>query len=110
MRAIVATRYGPPDVLQCEDVETPTPADGEVLLAVHAAALNAVDRGFEAPWPAMRLVTGLRRPKDQRVGHDVAGVVVAIGRAVTRFAVGDAVFGMGRGAFAEYACAAESAL
>jgi len=110
MRAIVARRYGPPDVLRCEDVGVPTPADGEVRLAVRAAAVNPVDRGFEAPWPVLRLMTGLRRPKDPRVGHDVAGVVDSVGRAVTRFAPGDAVFGLCRGAFAEYACAAESAL
>ena len=110
MRAIVSHRYGPPEVLQCEDVGTPTPADGEVLLAVRAASLNPADRLFEAQWPVLRLITGLRRPKDPRVGHDVAGEVVAVGRSVTRFAPGDAVFGVCRGAFAEYACAAESAL
>ena len=110
MRAIVASRYGPPEVLQCEDVGTPTPADGEVLLAVRAAAVNPADRLFEAPWPVMRLATGLRRPKDPRVGSDVSGVVESVGRAVTRFAPGDAVFGVCRGALAEYACAAEAAL
>jgi NADPH:quinone reductase-like Zn-dependent oxidoreductase len=110
MRAIVAPRYGPPEVLRCEDVPTPTPADGEVLLAVRAASVNPADRHFEAPWPVLRLMTGLRRPKDPRVGHDVAGEVVAVGRAVTRFAPGDAVFGVCRGALAEYACAPEAAL
>src|SRR4051794_34153531 len=102
MRAIVSRSYGPPEVLRCEDVDTPTPGDDEVLLAVRAASANPADRAFEAPWPVMRLMTGLRRPKDQRVGHDVAGVVQAVGRAVTRFAPGDAVFGVCRGAFAEY--------
>jgi NADPH:quinone reductase-like Zn-dependent oxidoreductase len=110
MRAIVSPRYGPPDVLRYADVATPTPADGEVLLAVRAASVNPADRHFESPWPVLRLMTGLRRPKDPRVGHDVAGVVESVGRAVTRFARGDAVFGVCRGALAEYACAREAAL
>jgi NADPH:quinone reductase-like Zn-dependent oxidoreductase len=110
MRAIVSPQYGPPEVLRCEDVATPTPGDGEVLLAVRAASVNPADRAFEAPWPVLRLMTGLRRPRDPRVGHDVAGEVVAVGRAVTQFAPGDAVFGVCRGALAEYACAPEAAL
>ena len=110
MRAIVAPRYGPPDVLRCEDVPTPVAADDEVLLAVRAASVNPADRMFEAPVPMLRLMTGLRRPKDPRVGHDVAGVIESVGRAVTRFAPGDAVFGVCRGALAEYACAKQSAL
>jgi NADPH:quinone reductase-like Zn-dependent oxidoreductase len=109
MRAIVAPRYGPPDVLRCEDVAEPTPADDEVLLAVRAASVNPIDRTYAVP-ALVRLVTGLRAPKDPRVGHDVAGEVVAVGRAVTRFAPGDAVFGVCRGAFAERACAKASTL
>ena len=67
MRAIVSHRYGPPEVLQCEDVGTPTPADGEVLLAVRAASLNPADRLFEAQWPVLRwqIIISLNTPPHQ---------------------------------------------
>ncbi len=112
MKAIVRTRYGSPDVLQLKEVETPVPKDDELLVQVHAASVNALD------WHTMRgkpfLVRtgggGFRKPKDQRLGVDLAGRVAAVGGNVTRFQLGDAVFGRGRGAFAEYACAREGAL
>ncbi len=111
MRAIVYDTYGPPDVLRCAEVERPTPADGQVLVRVRAASVNPLDWHFMRGSPRMvRLMTGLTRPKVHRLGVDVAGVVEAVGRSVTGFKAGDEVFGACRGSFAEYACAAESAL
>jgi len=111
MKAIVCHRYGGPEMLQVEDVEKPAPGDGEVLIQVRAAALNALDwhllRGHP---PLFRLMSGLRRPKHSRPGHDVAGRVESVGRAVTRFRPGDDVFGLCRGALAEYAVTKESSL
>ena len=112
MKAIVYHRYGSPDVLQCEEIEKPTPADDEVLIRVHAASLNPLNyhlvRG--KPYVVRILFGGLRKPKDKRLGGDVAGQVEAVGRNVTRFKLGDEVFGSCRGAFANYACASESRL
>lgn len=111
MRAAVYRRYGPPEVVRVEEVETPVPGEGEVLIAVRAAAVNPLDIGFIRGTPRLlRLAVGLRAPKRTRPGVDVAGVVEAIGGGVTRFAPGDAVFGLCPGAFAEYACGAETAL
>src|SRR2546423_1283276 len=110
MKAIVCHNYGPPDVLKCEDIEKPNAGDDEVLIRVHAASVNPVDRLFRGEPYAIRILTGLRRPKDTRLGHDVAGQVEAVGGNVTRFKPGDEVLGLCRGAFAEYACASESAL
>ncbi len=111
MKAIVCSNYGPPDVLRCEEIERPTAGDDEVLLRVCAAAVNPLDAHFMRGMPYfLRLMAGLRKPKDRRLGVDVAGQVAAVGRNVTRFKPGDEVFGSCRGAFAEYACAAESAL
>jgi NADPH:quinone reductase-like Zn-dependent oxidoreductase len=108
MKAIVYYNYGSPDVLKCEEVEKPAPNDDEVLIKVRAASVNPYDwhamRG--KPYP-LRIVAGLRKPKDRRLGADVAGQVAAVGRNVTRFKPGDVVLGMCRGAFAEYACASE---
>ena len=110
MKAIVHHTYGPPDVLRCEEAAKPTPGDDEVLIRVRAAAVNPVDRTFRGKPYLVRLMTGLRRPKETRFGNDVAGEVEAVGRNVTRFRPGDAVFGSCRGACAEYACGAESVL
>ena len=106
MQAIVSRTYGSPDVLRCEDVERPIPADDEVLISVQAASVNPYDWHFMRGEPYLfRLVAGLGRPKSQRLGADVAGTVEAVGKDVARFAVGDEVFGAGRGSFAELACA-----
>ena len=111
MKAIVYHRYGSPDVLECEEIEKPTPGDDEVLIRVRAAAVNPMDWHFVRGTPYfVRMMTGLRRPKDRRLGVDVAGEVEAVGRNVTRLKPGDEVFGVCRGALAEYACAAESKL
>ena len=112
MRAIVYTKYGPPDVLQLREVEDPTPKDDEVLIGVAAASVNAYDWHFlTADIFLIRLMGGgLLRPKDTRLGSDIAGRVEAVGRNVTQFQPDDEVFGMVRGGFAEYACAPERAL
>lgn len=112
MRAIVYTEYGPPDVIQFMEVAKPTPKDDEVLIKVRAASLNTLDwrlvRG--KPVVARLMIGGLRKPKITQLGRDVAGQVEAIGRNVTQFKPGDEVFGVCRGAFAEYGCAFEDKL
>jgi NADPH:quinone reductase-like Zn-dependent oxidoreductase len=109
MKAIVCRSYGSPDVLRCQETEKPAPADNEVLIRVRAASVNPLDWHMMRGSPSIvRIVAGLRRPKDTRTGVDVAGQVEAVGGKVTRFKPGDEVFGSCRGAFAEYACAPES--
>ncbi len=122
MKAAVYTRYGPPDVIQIQDVEKPVPKDHEVLVRVRAASVNPLDEGLMRG--GGRVVTGLSKPKITRLGVDVSGQVEAVGRNVTRFKRGDEVFGVcisdpqasalrvwiPQGAFAEYACAHEFAL
>src|SRR5438552_4717118 len=110
MKAIVYHSYGPPDVLKCEEIEKPSAGDNEVLIKVRAAAVNPLDLLFRGTSYMVRVITGLRRPKDTRLGVDVAGQVEAVGRNVTQFKPGDAVFGTCKGAFAEYVCTSESAL
>jgi NADPH:quinone reductase-like Zn-dependent oxidoreductase len=111
VKAASYTRYGPPDVIQITDVEKPVPKDKEVLLKVCAASVNPYDWHFLRGTPYfIRISIGLSKPKDSRLGADVAGEVVAVGPSVTRLKPGDAVFGLGRGSFAEYACAPESSL
>ncbi len=111
MKAIIYHTYGPPDVLKCEEVEKPSPGEDEVLIKVHAASANPLDWHFMRGEPYfLRMMAGLRNPKITRLGVDVAGQVEAVGRNVTQFKPGDAVFGSCRGAFAEYACTAASKL
>jgi len=111
MKAAIYTQYGPPDVLRIMDVDTPVPTDAEVLIRIHAAAVNPLDWHFLRGTPRVaRVVFGFAGPKDPRLGVDVAGQVEAVGKSVTRFKPGDAVFGVCKGAFAEYTCAAESKL
>ena len=111
MKAAVYRRYGPPDVVQIEDVEKPVPRDDEVLIKVRAASLNPLDWHFMRGMPrVVRLAAGLGRPKYTGLGTDVAGQVEAAGESVTRFRPGDEVFGTCRGAFAEYARASEAVL
>jgi NADPH:quinone reductase-like Zn-dependent oxidoreductase len=113
VKAAVRDRYGTPDVVRIEDVETPVPADGQILVRVRAASVNRADLDGIQPRPAfLRLFIGLRAPRNHRLGIDVAGTVEAVGPGVTRFKPGDRVFsdlfGQPLGAFAEYTCAAES--
>jgi NADPH:quinone reductase-like Zn-dependent oxidoreductase len=110
MKAIVYCEYGSPDVLKFEDVEKPVPNDDQVLIKVRAASLNALDTYLIRDAWLNRLIFGLRKPRETRVGRDVAGVVEAIGKNVTQFKPGDEVFGVCRGALAEYACPFERVL
>jgi NADPH:quinone reductase-like Zn-dependent oxidoreductase len=108
MKAVVQDRFGPPDVLQLTDTELPEVGAGDVLVRVHAAALNPADwhilRGD--PLVARLMGVGLRKPKTRVAGIDAAGVVEAVGGDVRLLQAGDEVLGFCRGAFAEYACAA----
>ncbi len=111
MKAIVQRRYGSPDVLQLRDIEQPTVGDDQVLVRVQAAAVNIGDWHLLRGVPyVIRLVAGLRRPRREIPGLDIAGQVEAVGRNVRGLRAGDEVFGWCKGAFAEYACAAESDL
>ncbi|HEY1521351.1 MAG TPA: NAD(P)-dependent alcohol dehydrogenase [Solirubrobacteraceae bacterium] len=111
MKAIIQTRYGSPDVLQLTDVDKPVVKDDEVLVHVHAAAVNIGDWHLLRGVPyVVRLVAGLRRPRREIPGLDVAGQVEAVGAHVEQFRPGDEVFGWCKGAFAEYVCAAASNL
>jgi NADPH:quinone reductase-like Zn-dependent oxidoreductase len=103
MQAIRQRGYGRPDrVLRLEQVEAPVPADDQVLVRVRASSINSADcRAVRADPVLVRLMGGLRSPKDPEVGRDVAGVVEAVGSAVTHLAIGDEVYGHAMGAFAE---------
>ena len=106
MKAIVQDEYGSADVLRFEDVDAPVAGKGEVLLRVEAASAFIGDWHVMTGTPyAIRLVSGLRSPKQRVRGQDVAGTVEALGEGVTGFLVGDEVFGVGVGTFAEYATA-----
>ncbi len=111
MKAIIQDKYGSPEALESRDIDRPVIGDDEVLVRVHAAGLHIGDcfgvRGSPLP---MRMVSGLLRPKYGVPGFDVAGQVEAVGSNVTRFQPGDEVFGVCKGACAEYACAAEDKL
>lgn len=103
MKAIVYRCYGSPEVLSFEEIARPTAADNEVLVKVHAAALNPLDWHYMRGTPyIMRTSSGLGAPEDIRMGVDFAGTVEAVGKNVTRFKPGDAVFGGKSGALAEY--------
>jgi NADPH:quinone reductase-like Zn-dependent oxidoreductase len=109
MRAAVHERYGPPEVLEVKEVEQPVPADGEVLVRVHASTVTRSDTGFRnTEYFFSRGLTGLRRPKRIVSGTELAGVVEAVGPAVTELRVGEEVFGFKGGANAEYVCVRES--
>jgi NADPH:quinone reductase-like Zn-dependent oxidoreductase len=113
VKAVVYTRYGPPDVLRLTDVDTPVPRDDEVLVKVHAVSLNASDWEGLRGTPLYSRLGGLRRPRRHILGSDVAGRVESVGRHVTAFQPGDDVFAdiLGRkGGFAEYVCVPQDAL
>jgi NADPH:quinone reductase-like Zn-dependent oxidoreductase len=117
MKAIVFTKYGPPDVLQFKEVEKPIPKDNEVLVKVHATTVTTGDvnaRGFIFVPPGLRLLArlmfGLIKPKKTILGFELAGEIEAVGKEVRLFNVGDQVFGIdgnGVGAYAEYKCMPE---
>jgi NADPH:quinone reductase-like Zn-dependent oxidoreductase len=106
MKAVVQDRYGEADVLHLEDIDTPRAGSGEVLLSVQAASLFAGDWHYMAGMPlAFRPASGLTKPKIRVRGRDVAGRVEALGPGVTQYRVGEAVYGICDGAFAEFAVA-----
>jgi NADPH:quinone reductase-like Zn-dependent oxidoreductase len=114
VRAVVHDRYGPPEVLRLEDVERPVPKDDEVLIRVHATTVNRTDCHVRQAKPFFwRFFAGMRRPKWRTLGSEFAGEVEAVGSAVTRFEVGDHVFGAkaflseGFGTQAEFVCKRE---
>ena len=112
MKAIVRDTYGSADILELREIDKPEIGDDEVLVRVHAAG---VDQGVwhvmtGLPYPIRLAGYGLRAPKNPVLGADVAGVVEAVGDGVTRCQVGDEVFGIGKGSYAEYARAREDRL
>ena len=111
MKAIVHDEYGPVEVLSLREIESPTPGLGEVLIEVHAAGVNPADWHLMTGVPYLaRLAFGLRRPKNPVRGADVAGVVQSVGPKVTGFRVGDRVFGVAKGSFAQFTVAAVGSL
>ncbi|MCX6048435.1 MAG: NAD(P)-dependent alcohol dehydrogenase, partial [Chloroflexi bacterium] len=100
---------GSPDLLALQEIEKPTPKEHQLLIKVHAAAANPLDWHKMRGTPFLvRLSDGFLKPKDTRIGADIAGQVEAVGSNVTQFRPGDEVFGVGAGGFAEYACAGET--
>ena len=112
MKAIVYEKYGSPDVIELRDIEKPAPGDDEVLIKIHAASVNAYDWHFlTADIFLIRFMGGgFLKPKNTRLGADMAGRIEAIGKDIKLFQPGDEVYGMVEGSFAEYTCAPESAL
>ncbi len=113
MKAVVYTRYGPPDVLRLTDVQTPVPKDGEVLVQVHAVSLNASDWEALRGKPLYSRIGGPFRPRHHILGSDIAGRVQAAGRNAALFRPGEDVFAgilSSMGGFAEYVCVPEAAL
>ena len=112
MKAIMRTKYGSPDVLELLEINKPVPMDNQVLVRVHAAAVNPLDwhilRG--EPFLVRLMGFGLLKPKHQILGADMAGRVEAVGKNVIQFKSGDEVFGSSMGGFAEYACVCEDKL
>jgi NADPH:quinone reductase-like Zn-dependent oxidoreductase len=114
VRAAIRERYGSPDVVEVRDIDVPVPGEHEILVRVRAASVNRADLDGIEPRPGfLRIFMGIRRPRNTRVGIDVAGEVEAVGPGVSRFKAGDRVFAdlfsYGQGSFAEYVCVPEKA-
>ena len=116
MRAVVCTKYGPPEVLQLTEVDKPVPKDNEVLVKIRATTVNAADARIRgAVFPSIfnfpvKLAMGFKGPRKNILGVEIAGVIESVGKFVTRFKVGDEVFastGAGFGGYAEYICLSE---
>ena len=117
MKAIICTKYGPPEVLKIKEVEKPAPKDDEVLIKIFATAVTASDiyiRGSQIPiqfWIPMRIMLGLTKPRKSIIGLVLAGKIESVGKNVKRFKPGDQVYGLtgfGLGAYAEYKCMKET--
>lgn len=109
MKAITYHCYGSPEVLEYSDIEKPVPAENEVLVKIHAAAVNPLDWHYMRGSPfVMRLMAGIGAPDDTSMGVDFAGTVEAVGSEVTRYKPGDEVFGGRGGAFGEYVTVPEN--
>ncbi|OLS40764.1 NAD(P)-dependent alcohol dehydrogenase [Bacillus sp. MRMR6] len=107
MRAMICTGYGSPDVFQLQEVDTPIPKDHEVRIKIHAASVGPSDCTFRKGSPIVKLVYGLKRPRNAIFGTELSGEIDAVGNKVTRYNVGDQVFGLSAktfGAQAEYKC------
>ncbi|ANC17418.1 NADPH:quinone reductase [Bacillus cereus] len=119
MKAIICTKYGPPNVLQLQNVEKPKPKKNEVLVKIHATSVSTGDcriRGFNSPllfWIPMRIILGFRKPRKPILGVELSGEIEDIGTDVTQFKKGDSVFvltELNLGGYAEYSCVHESGL
>ena len=118
MKAIICTQYGPPNVLQLQNIEKPIPKKNEVLVKIHATSVSTGDcriRGFNSPllfWIPMRLILGLRKPRNPILGVELAGEIEDIGTDVTQFKKGSnfALTELNLGGYAEYTCVHESGL
>jgi NADPH:quinone reductase-like Zn-dependent oxidoreductase len=121
MKAIVCTKHGPPDVLQLRELDKPIPERNEVLIKIHATTVTSGDAvlrklttiQFLLMWPLARFIFGIKNQRKKILGHELAGEIEALGRDVTRFHKGDAVFGttgFRGGAHAEYICLPEDAV
>ena len=117
MKAIVCTKYGPPEVLKMKEVEKPAPKDDEVIIKIFATAVTASDifiRGSQIPiqfWIPMRIMLGLTKPRKSIIGLVLAGKIESVGKNLKRFKLGDQVYGLtgfGLGAYAEYKCMKET--
>jgi NADPH:quinone reductase-like Zn-dependent oxidoreductase len=117
MKAIVCTKYGPPEVLQLKEVEKPSPKNNEVCIKIFATAVTASDifiRGSQIPiqfWIPMRIMIGLTKPRQSIIGLVLAGEIESLGKDIKRFKIGDQVYGLtgfGLGSYSEYKCMQET--